>query len=164
MVVVAIAGILVLILSDTYTRWSTRYKVESAIRNVHARMMEARTRSIARGRTHFVRVAAANCQVVEDTSPAPNGNGTLESGDEAVASEDLAVDHGFRAGASFRLFMDGSADNTLTINRDGTMDAAGNSYLRLETNMDADRDCIDISGTRLRLGKYNASTQVCNPR
>ena len=80
MIVVAILGLLLVILQDSYSRWSRKFKVESEAKALHSYLLDARARAITRYRAHFVVTSGANYSVVEDTTPWPDGNGTYDTG------------------------------------------------------------------------------------
>src|SRR5512142_3297320 len=84
MIVVAILGLLVAILQDSYSRWSQRYRVESEAKALHSYVLDARALAIARYRAHFVRLAGATYTIAEDTNPWPDGNGADDGASDNV--------------------------------------------------------------------------------
>lgn len=162
MIVVAILGVLIFVLQDSYSRWAARYRVENAVKTLHAHMTAARGRAMARSRAHFLRIdGAASYEVVEDTSPAPDGNGALDDTDARIVG-DSADPYGIT------LVLGGSADNTLVFSRDGMAltDSGANAsgYIRLASPVGADYDCIDIVPTRLKPGLFNVPADTCVAR
>jgi prepilin-type N-terminal cleavage/methylation domain-containing protein len=154
MVVVAVIGILVFALGFSYQGWIGRYKVESAMKEMHADMMNARVRAMQRGRTHFLSVSGQRYAIHEDTSPAPDGNGVLETGaDTEVVDKDTQRD----------LTVQGFA-SPLALRRDGL--AASEGSVRIpwrdwDDELNPDYDCIDIAQTRLNLGLWDEAISNC---
>jgi prepilin-type N-terminal cleavage/methylation domain-containing protein len=158
MIVVSLVGILVIILGNSYAQWSRKYKVENAVKTMHAQLLNARVRAAAHNRFHFVTVSgtpATRYEIFEDSSPAPDGNGIFESGSDArIVQGDAAH--------PVTLTLAGGA-TVLSFNRNGIANAPG--HVRLDPpdpSVNADYDCIDITTTRLKLGKFNG--EICVPR
>jgi prepilin-type N-terminal cleavage/methylation domain-containing protein len=159
MIVVSLVGILVVILGNSYARWSRKYKVENAVKTMHAQLLNARARAVTHTRFHFVTVSgtpATQYAVHEDSSPAPDGNGVFEAG------SDTRIVQGDTAPYPITLMLAGGA-TALSFNRNGIANASGHIRLDpLDPTINADYDCIDIATTRLKVGKFNES--VCVPR
>ena len=159
MIVIAILGLLLAILQDSYSRWSRRYRVESEAKSLHSYILDARARAITRYRAHFVITSGAGYSVVEDTTPWPDGNGAYDTG----AGGDNLVHTGLVA-APFTIETAVSgvdAANPLTFGRDGT--ASGTGYIRIVPGIGSvDYDCVDVAPTRIRVGRFDGT--VCQPR
>jgi len=81
LVVVFIIGILAVAFAFDYSGWMGRYNIESQIKQIQGDLLYARTKAMASSRYHFFFFPSATTYTVyADTNPAPDGNGTLETG------------------------------------------------------------------------------------
>ncbi len=157
MIVVVLLGLLVVILSNSYGTWSERYRVETEVKEFYADLTDARARAMQRNRAHFVVLSGAGTQytryiVYEDTNPGPDGDGALTvGGDNAV--RDVSPRYPvvtFPAGTT-----------QIPINRDGTL-SLDNVTIRVPPPdvAQADYDCIALSRTRIKMGRYDGASCV----
>lgn len=157
MIVIAILGIMLVVLSNSYQVWSERYRVEIEIKEVYADLMEARARALQKNRAHFVAFYAAGGEytryaVYEDTSPGPDGNGALDNAAD-VKIRETSPRYGF-------LTIPAGTDE-IRFNRDGTVDLdAATIRVPPPGTFQADYDCIALSRTRIKMGRYNGATCV----
>ncbi len=158
MVVVALLGLLCVILSNSYQRWSEKYRVESAVKEMFADLMDARGRALLTSRAHFVAVTTspARYQIFEDTNPGPDGNGLLEGGDASIRI----------TAVRYPMTVSPAGTATLTFSRNGllSMNAGERGYVRLTSSVSADYDCITLGPTRIKLGKFDEGTNACVER
>ena len=158
MIVVTILGLLCVILANSYQGWSEKYRVETAVKEMFADLMDARGRAIQRSRAHFVTVTTspAGYQMFEDTSPQPDGNGTLEAADRAVRT----------AGVRYPITVIPAGTTQINFNRDGlvSMNSGSTGVIRLTSPVSADYDCITLGPTRIKMGQFNAATNACDER
>lgn len=153
MIVVAILGLLIVILQDSYSRWSRRYRVESEAKTLHTYVLDARSRAITRYRAQFVRTGGATYSIVDDTNPPPDGNG----------ADDVGVDNVVYVGSVAPDTILATVPNPLVFGRDGT--AQGSGYIRIVSDVPgAQYDCIDVGPTRIRVGLFNGTLGICQPR
>ena len=77
--VVAIVAILCMVLGFSFSGWVARHKVESEARQLFTDVIEARGRAMQRNRATFVVLSGSGYSTYEDTAPAPDGDGTLNT-------------------------------------------------------------------------------------
>jgi len=157
MIVVALFGVMAVMLSNSYQTWAERYRVESEVKEFYADIMDARARAMQRNRPHFVALSGAGTEynryvVYEDTSPGPDGNGTLES-----AADNTVRDIRPR----YPVVTSPAGTTQIRINRDGTLELDG-ATIRVPPPdvVRADYDCIALSRTRIRMGRYDGGSCV----
>lgn len=156
-IVVAILGIMLVALSNAYQVWVERYRVENEVKELYADLMDARARAMQKSRSHFVAFDGAGTEysryvLYEDTSPGPDGNGTLDSTAD-VKIREIEPRYGF-------VTVPAGTDE-LRVNRDGTLDLDG-ATIRIPPPgaSQADYDCIALSRTRIKMGRYNGADCV----
>jgi len=152
MVVVAIVGILAIALGFEYGSWMGGYKVEKQFKELHTDLMQARIQAMERKRNFFVTLASTSYDVYEDTSPAPDGNGTLEVAADTRRLPNKTFETGktiaWNGGATVEFTSRGLSSTQKTICS--------------STGIDADYNCIIISQTRINLGKLTNPGGACN--
>lgn len=142
-IVISIIGILVVALGFSFQGWIGGSRVETQMKEMYTDLMNARVRAMSRSRVHFVTLAATQYTIYEDTNPAPNGNGALET----TAPTDTQI-----------LQRNLDPSYPITWNRD-TYEfntrglAASGGTICSNTDADADYNCIIISASRINLGK-----------
>lgn len=157
MIVVAILGIMVVALSNAYQVWAERYRVENEVKELYADLMDARARAMQKSRSHFVAFYGTGAEytryaVYEDTSPGPDGNGVLDNTADATIRE-------IRPRYAFVTAPAGTDE--VRVNRDGTLELAGATIRVPPPGMfQADYDCIALSRTRIKMGRYNGADCV----
>ena len=158
LIVVGLLGLLYAILSNAYQGWSEKYRVETAVKEMFADLMDARGRAMATNRPHFVAVSTSPARylVYEDTNPAPDGNGVLEAADTAVRTVTVR----------YPITVSPAGTATLSFSRDGllSMNTGTSGYLRLTSPVSADYDCITLGPTRIKMGKFDEATNACVER
>lgn len=158
LIVVGLLGLLYVILSNAYQGWSEKYRVETAVKEMFADLMDARGRAMLTNRPHFVTLTTSPARylIYEDTNPAPDGNGLLESTDTAVRT----------ATVRYPITVSPAGTATLSFNRDGllSMNTGTAAYIRLTSPVSADYDCITLGPTRIKMGKFNEATNACVER
>jgi prepilin-type N-terminal cleavage/methylation domain-containing protein len=80
LIVLMIFGILLAIATVSGSAWMNRYNVESQTKVMYANLLSARANAMKRNRTYFAVFTATRYSIYEDSNPAPDGNGTLETG------------------------------------------------------------------------------------
>lgn len=151
LIAIAILGILVIISVDDFRGLMEKYKVEAETKQLYADLMDARGRAMQRNRVFFVWIGTNNYNTYEDTSPAPDGDGSLQSTDTLVAS----------TGVSHQIVTDNIAAAPLNFqfNRNGIASVSG--FIRFSSTVLPEYDCITIKATRIKMGKYNATGNEC---
>jgi len=146
LIVISIVVILAVALGFSFQGWMTRYNVESQIKQMYIDLMNTRIRAMQRNRMQFVSLTATGYTVYEDTSPAPDGNGTYDSGsDTQILQKNLAKAITFTAG------------NPLSFNTQGLL-ASSEGAIQVSESTDSDYDCISLSTSRIKMGKWNGTS------
>lgn len=145
MVVTAVAVVLVIYLGFEFTGWQGRYKAESQIKKLYTDLMETKTRALQRNRAHFVTLdSSTQYTTYEDTDPYPDGDGTLTPGsDTRIKQETLEI--------TKPLTWSDSVDTEIEFNSRGLCNDTKTICINSED--DADYNCLIISATRVNLGK-----------
>ena len=150
LITMAIIGILVVIAVGNFGGLNEKYKVEAETKQLYADLMDVRGRAMQRTRMSFVRINASNYQTYEDTSPPPDGDGTLQSADTLVAN--ARVSHAIVTG-------DIAVPLSFNFNRNGIASVTG--FIRFSSTAKPDYDCIWIRATRIKMGQYNSTGNTC---
>lgn len=145
--VVAILGVLLVVLGFTFQGWIAKYKVEDDTKRFHADLSEARARAMQKKRMTFVALAVNQYQIFEDTNTPPDGNGQLDAGSD-IRITDATTSYDITPTPTFSFDREGLASFTGTI--------------RLQSTMSPDYDCITISMTRIRIGRFTGG--ICQEK
>jgi prepilin-type N-terminal cleavage/methylation domain-containing protein len=156
MVVISVIVVVALVAGFSYKGWQGRYRVESEVRVMYSDMMRARAKAMNLTRTHCVTFVAdsgggrGQYSVIEDRDPAPDGDGDCcDAGDLAPDwfAQPKTVNYPFPAGvvAGFRFDGNGLANTTTPI------------LFVTDVDVEADYDCINISSTRINMGKWDGT-------
>ncbi len=158
MIVVGLIGLLAAILSNSYQGWSEKYRVETSVKEMFADLMDARGRALQRNRAHIVSLSTSPARylVYEDTSPAPDGNGTLEAADTWLRT--VAVRYPFTVSPAGTTAINFNRDGLLSLNTGDT------GFIRLTSPVVSDYDCITLGPTRIKMGQFDAATDTCVER
>jgi len=148
LIVIAILGIVVVLAVDSFRGMGEKYRVEGETKQLYADLMNARGRALQRNRVSFVRFTALGYRTYEDTSPAPDGNGTLDNTADTLITS-VTVRHAINT--------TGGVDS-FTFRRDGTATATG--HISFSSTARPDYDCVGIGTTRLSLGKQDGTNCV----
>lgn len=147
LITMAILGILVVIAVGNFGGLNEKYKVEAETKQLYADLMDVRGRAMQRTRMSFVQINANNYQTYEDTSPAPDGDGALQSADTLVVN--TTVRHGISTDN-----LVGGANFTFRFNRNGIASVTGTGTIHLASQVQSDYDCITVKPTRIKMGQY----------
>lgn len=159
LVVIAVIGILVAAFGFSFDGWRERYRVEGEVKEMYADFMNARARAMQHGRVLFVNVPASSSmryEIYEDTSPPPDGDGTLDASDTRILNRETqyTVDV-----SDLHL---GAGVTTFSFSRDGIVSAAG--AIRFINDGTPDYDCIRLEATRINMGVWDGGSSVCSEK
>lgn len=159
-IVVTIIGILVVALGFSFQDWIAKYRVESQIKEMYSDLMNARAMAMQRNRAYFATGSGNSYSIYEDTDPAPDGDGTLQT-----ASDTLLLTKTVR----YNIKWTGSG-TTIILDRSGIVSPNGAIWLTKSDGVSAwdgsevDYDCITVYATRINIGKWNAETSNCDAK
>ncbi|MEK6691225.1 MAG: type II secretion system protein [Nitrospirota bacterium] len=146
-VVITIIGILAVALGFSFQGWLGGYKIEKQAKEMYVDLMNARARAMQRNRTHCVTLATNQYTIKEDMSPPPDGDGDCDdSGDTTVSRKVLD--------ASYPIIWNGSG-NEIKFTVQGLINV--DKSICSNTDEDADYNCIEISATRVNIGKLTTT-------
>jgi prepilin-type N-terminal cleavage/methylation domain-containing protein len=146
-IVVSVIVILIVALGFSFEGWIGKYRVESQVKEMYSDFMYARARAMERGRVHFIAGTATTYIMYEDTNPAPDGNGTLESATDFMYPT-------FPKTVTYGIDWTGTGAR-IDFNKNGTIGQPGSIFLT--TTNDADYDCLNISAIKVYMGKMNGT-------
>jgi prepilin-type N-terminal cleavage/methylation domain-containing protein len=168
LVVVSIICILVLALGFEFKVWMGSYDAESEIKEMYVDMMNARANAMQKNRAYFMDLPSSNQQqyaIYEDDYDATyntiSGDGILQIGSDPNTSDNLVVQKTLKhtivpalAGGVRRFYFNKNGESSLS-------DANPNT-IRISTTASPDYDCITLSQTRIKMGKWNGTTSTCD--
>lgn len=142
-VVIGILSILLGISAGFGHDWLVRSQVEGQTREMFTDLMSARVSAMSRNRVHFVTLAANEYAVYEDTNPAPDGDGTLQT------AQDTRL---LRKTTAYAL----NSSGTISFSSCGL--ASEESYtIHVISSVAPNFDCIVLRPTRLLMGRWNGT-------
>jgi len=149
LITLAILGILLTLAVGNFEGLDEKYKVEAETKQLYADLMDARGRAMQRNRMSFVQINANNYNTYEDTSPAPDGDGSLNA-DTLVAN----------ATVTHAIVTDNIAGVPLVFNFNRNGIASVTGFIRFSSTAQPDYDCITVKPTRTRMGQYTGGVCV----
>jgi Tfp pilus assembly protein FimT len=162
--IVAVIGILVAIGGYSFLEMRTRYEVENQVKQFHADILNARVRATLRNKTHYVSVSVTNYQITEDTND--SGGDAPDASDKAWFSS--AKPFKYQASLSPSGW-DGkvvlSTKGLVTNPTSSSISITATNPLKIRFNTsgtDPEYDCVTLSPTRIKEGKYDGTN--CVPR
>lgn len=179
LIVTSIISILVVIGLFSYEGWIGKYKVESATKELHTDLMDARSRAMQRDRMYFADFQAPTAtttsyRIFEDsnddtTAYSTPATQTVQAGNTVLPT--------FPKTVSYTLSWTGVVPTNTLINVTMLFDKRGlisvydrtgaltpvspdpPQTIRVASTADPDYDCIVVSSTRINMGKW---TTICN--
>ena len=175
MIVISIIGILAVALGFTYSGWLGRYKVEKTTKDLYSDLMDARSRSMQRGRMYFADWPTFNAyEIREDT----NGSGQNDAGDTVLPGFPKRVEYSvsvYSVNTNIDDYTDRQLRSEALSNAEtdfgdkGTLSwpsmpappansATTGIMFWMTSTYDADYDCLSMSQTGIAMGKWGTMT------
>ncbi len=152
-VVVTIIGILTVALGFEFTDWMGKYKIESQMKEMQIDLMNARVRAMQRNRVHFVTLTTTSYTIQEDLAPWPDGDGSLTASDStrpAGYSDPIPL-LVKTLDPQIPITWSNVSDSEIDFTKTGL--SADTKTICANNEIDADYSCIEISPTKIDLGK-----------
>lgn len=142
-IVVGILSILLVIAALLMRNMLGKARVEEETKRMYTDFTDARTRAMNRNRVQFAIVtpAANQYQIWEDTNPGPDGDGSQTAAD-TLLSQVIITDQLV------------SVLGTITFDTRGLI-SPQNGTIHIVNNFGSTFDCIAISTTKMRLGRWD---------
>jgi len=150
----------------TIALWGFQKQIKStSIRtqtsDLYADLLSAQINALTKKRTYFVVFGATTYDIYEDTSPTPNGNGTLETASDQKLG-------GFPKTTKYNISLLGG-DGTTACGTTISFDTQGlasvyQAIVRFNftsTEVQPEYDCITIDKTRILKGAWDSANTVC---
>jgi type II secretory pathway pseudopilin PulG len=150
-VVVGIMTILLSLATLAFNSYQVRYNVESEIKGLYADIMGARIRAMNENRPYIVKFTGAKSYV---TVIDINGDGDYGAGDikiDRYSKDNLKYELAWKLALGTNRF---ALDSRGMVNINGSV--------RVNKDNSSEYDCIAISNTRIKMGKWDGTD--CNPR
>jgi prepilin-type N-terminal cleavage/methylation domain-containing protein len=150
-VAISVVGILAAAFAFEFKGWMGSYKVESQIKEMYVDLMNARTRAMQKNRMHFVSLTTTQYTINEDISTWPDGDENLTSADDVRPSgyTDPIPLLQKNLNPTHPITWNGGAQ--IDFDKRGLSNV--NKTICSNTDIDADYNCIEISASRINLGK-----------
>lgn len=166
LVVISIMAVLAVALGFTYQGWQGSFKVENAVKQLHADLMTARTQAMSTKSTYLADFptatpTASTYRIANDT----NGNGAIDTGapTEVLPTFPKTVPYQLVGGVLLTFGPQGLISSG---NPAGLIDPADPLHLpvtiRLTSTNTPDYDCIIMSQSGINIGLMAAG--VCNAK
>lgn len=155
-VVIAIITILLAIGGVQYHQWQVKYAIESQIRQMYSDLMGARTEAMQQNQLYIVRLESSSGYTVYRDE---NGNNVYDQGDTKIEKFS-------RSGLKYPIKWNGGNVLEFTMNQRGLISQALSVRVTKKDGSlsKAEYDCLNISRTRINLGKYNGNNNRCENR
>jgi len=159
LVVIAIVAILAIALGFSYVGWQGAYKVEKVTKDIYTDLMDARSRAMGQGRMYFADfnfpsppIGGGTYRLAEGADGVTDGDA---DGDGVIDSPPHTILNSFPKTVDFPISL--SATSIITFNKWGIIDPTDQTIC-LSTTAIPDYDCIEVSQTRITMGKLK--TQI----
>ncbi len=160
LVVIVIVGVLAGLGVASFAGLSRKYDVDDQAKRIHADLSSVKVMAMSKGRTHFVRLNANGYTAYDDTSPAPDGDGNLTVGADAVAlRNNEALNLNTVAKEFVPIVWNGDTD--IGFNSRGLRTNANPVTVCIFSNVTPRYDCVNIASARITLGKLTVQG-VCS--
>lgn len=153
LVVISIVGILTVALAFSFQGWMGRYNAESQVKQIYADLMNARISAMGRNHAFFADFpTTTSYRVREDTNEDNDPN--VVAGDTILPTFPKKVQYAITW-----------AGGTISFNARGIMQPSLfplGATLCVFTTVNPDYDCIEISQTRMNMGKLTNVGGTCD--
>ena len=150
--VMVLMGILITMAMISYQTMQQRYQVEQKVKQMYTDLMNTRVRAMQRGRDHFVTMATGTTayRIYEDTFISPDGNGAFDGGDALLTTQSTAP---------YTLVLSTASLTLVQFNSKGLV-AGTTGWVKINTTVSGEYDCIQIDQIRTGMGKINGANCV----
>jgi prepilin-type N-terminal cleavage/methylation domain-containing protein len=162
LIVLIILGALLAIAGFSAQNWLGKARVVEEIKQIYADFLTARTRAMNNNRIQFVQINPNQYRIWDDNNPGPDGNSNLE----ALVPPTIPG-----AAGGDTLVLQVTTRDALSPSPGLTpffFDPKGlisqNGSIWINSTFGPTVDCIAISSTRIRLGRWNNATANCDPQ
>lgn len=153
LIVIGLLAILMAIAVLQMKSWMDKYNAEGQIRAMFSDLMNARASAMQKNRIYFVTLTAEQYAIYEDSDPAPDGNGALDT------QNDRRI---LQKNTQFPIITNNLGTGTFQLSfRAGGL-ASNDGYIRIVTSESPEYDCINVSSTRINMGRFDGTN--CNAR
>lgn len=157
-VVMGIIGILLGIAVFTAGNFRARYGVEKTIKDLYTDLMNTRVQAMQQNRARFVVFSSTQYVVYEDTAPAPDGDGQLDTAADAkVQTQNIPTGYtitypsAWTGADAFQFNGKGLVPNNVI---------GKGTTISVNTTVSAEYDCISASQVKITLGKMTGANCV----
>jgi prepilin-type N-terminal cleavage/methylation domain-containing protein len=167
---VVIVGILAGLATVSYVGWRTKHEIEAEIRETYADLMNLRMMAVSRNMAHFASLGASRLSAYQDT----NLNGALDTGSDGAlclwsrkygeAVDAACPNQQSVSVKSLPRPIKWGGDSTIRFDSRGLAGADQTICIdySLTSLTNASYDCIDLSQTRVAVGKLTDPGGACN--
>ena len=148
-VVVSVIGILVVALGFSFEGWMSKYRVESQIKEMYTDLMNSKASAMQRNRMYFVSLTTTRYTIYEDTYNATYPTYTDGDGLLQTASDRRGLQKNLNP--TDPITWSDIADVQIEFTKKGLSN--DNKTICSNKDVDTDYDCIEISASRINLGK-----------
>ncbi len=151
-VVITIIGILVSLSTIEFNNYQVNYNVESEIKTLYSDLMSARIKAMSENRQYVVKSLSPKSYVTAiDINTDGDYTPGIDTKVDRYSKDNLKYDLTWKLAGN---------TNRLTLDNRGLVDINGSVFVNKDNF--AEYDCIVISNTRLKMGKWDGTD--CNPR
>lgn len=162
----SVIGILSNVFVPDFKNWMEKYKVERQMTEMYFDLMNVRVRAMQTGRAHFMTLTETQYEIREDIAPWPDGDGLITEEDDIRPSGHEGpiplIRKNLDPNESITWTGLSGPQPQIKFSEIGLASSDGNTDFAIcrNTNIDADYNCISISGARIELKKIPVETTL----